>query len=184
MNKKLVSIIILGVMLLLVGCGNEVVDSKYTGKWKLESSGIGMSDGSNYKETNESDKVSLDLDIDAGGNVKELYIDDTVTTINSYKLKQKGDVEYQYDGPIISKRVYSYETESEKANVQKNLEALKMKDNIKITKSEQKDDEYRIELKDEEDNFVLSFEIQSENLIFKKVDKKENVLIKQTYKKQ
>ncbi len=87
MNKKLVSIIILGVMLLLVGCGNEVIDSKYTGKWKLESSGIGMSDGSNYKETNESDKVSLDLDIDAGGNVKELYIDDTVTTINSYKLK-------------------------------------------------------------------------------------------------
>ncbi len=41
MSKKLVSIIFLGICLLLVGCGKEVVDSKYTGKWKLESSGIG-----------------------------------------------------------------------------------------------------------------------------------------------
>ncbi len=54
----------------------------------------------------------------------------------------------------------------------------------KIIKSEQKGDEYRIELKDEEDNFVFSFEIQSGKLIFKKVDKKENVLMKQTYTKQ
>lgn len=82
-------------MLLLVGCGKEVVDSKYTGKWKLESSGIGMSDGSSYKETNELDKVSLDLDIDAEGNVTELYIDDTDATTNSYKLKQKGEDEYR-----------------------------------------------------------------------------------------
>ncbi|MBM5720702.1 hypothetical protein [Listeria ivanovii] len=184
MNKKLVGIIILGVMLLLVGCGKEVVDSKFTGKWKLESSGIGMSDGASYKETDESDEISLDLDIDMEGNVKELYIDDTVATTNSYKLKQTGDDEYQYDGPIVSKRVYSYETESEKEKVQSDLAALKAKDNIKITKSEQKDDEYRIELKYEEDNFVLSFEIQNKKLIFKKVDKKENVLIKQTYKKQ
>ncbi|CBH26438.1 hypothetical protein lse_0287 [Listeria seeligeri serovar 1/2b str. SLCC3954] len=80
--------------------------------------------------------------------------------------------------------MYSYETESEKANVQKNLEALKAKDNINIIKSEQKGDEYRTELKDEEDNFVISFEIQSGKLIFKKLDKKENVLIKQTYTKQ
>ncbi|MBM5605256.1 hypothetical protein D8X85_06860 [Listeria seeligeri] len=184
MSKKVVSIILLGICFLLVGCGKEVIDSRYIGKWKLESSGIGMSDGESYKETDVSGKVSLDLDIDAAGNVKELYIDDTVATTNSYKLKQKGDDEYQYDGPMVSKRVYSYETESEKANVQKNLEALKAKDNIKIIKSEQKGDEYRIELKDEEDNFVISFEIQSGKLIFKKLDKKENVLIKQTYTKQ
>ncbi|MEE9727257.1 hypothetical protein VL806_07850 [Listeria seeligeri] len=182
MSKKVVSIILLGICFLLVGCGKEVIDSRYTGKWKLESSGIGMSDGESYKETDVSSKVSLDLDIDAAGNVKELYIDDTVATTNSYKLKQKGDDEYQYDGPMVSKRVYSYETESEKANVQKNLEALKAKDNIKIIKSEQKGDEYRIELKDEEDNFVISYEIQSEKLIVKKVDNKEKILIKETYK--
>ncbi|MBC6296087.1 hypothetical protein HCJ45_03030 [Listeria sp. FSL L7-1517] len=182
MSKKLVSIIILGVMLLLVGCGKEIIDSKYTGQWKLESSGIGTSDGSNYKETADSENVSLDLDIDAKGNVKELYIDDAVAITNSYKLKEKGDDEYQYDGPIVSKRAYSYETESEKEKVQSDLAALKAKDNIKITKSEQKGDEYRIELKGDEDNFVLSYEIQSEKLIVKKVDNKEKILIKETYK--
>ncbi len=45
MSKKVVSIILFGICFLLVGCGKEVIDSRYTGKWKLESSGIGMSDG-------------------------------------------------------------------------------------------------------------------------------------------
>ncbi len=63
-----------------------------------------MSDGSNYKETDAAGKVSLDLDIDAEGNVKELYIDDAVAITNSYKLKKKGDDEYQYDGTLISKK--------------------------------------------------------------------------------
>ncbi|EPR7589400.1 hypothetical protein ACU8KY_000914 [Listeria monocytogenes] len=171
MSKKLVSIIFLGICFLLVGCGKEVVDSKYTGKWKLESSGIGMSDGSNYKET------------DAAGNVKELYIDDAVAITNSYKLKKKGDDEYQYDGTLISKKVYSYETESDKENVETMLKFLKSKDNVKITKNEQKGDEYHIEVKADEKDFVFSLEMQSGKLIFKKVDTKEKVLIKETYKK-
>ncbi|AEO02381.1 TPA_asm: hypothetical protein GZK48_13430 [Listeria monocytogenes] len=183
MSKKLVSIIFLGICLLLVGCGKEVVDSKYTGKWKLESSGIGMSDGSNYKETDAAGKVSLDLDIDAEGNVKELYIDDAVAITNSYKLKKKGDDEYQYDGTLISKKVYSYETESDKENVETMLKFLKSKDNVKITKNEQKGDEYHIEVKADEKDFVFSLEMQSRKLIFKKVDTKEKVLIKETYKK-
>ncbi|EJD7524827.1 hypothetical protein M2T50_002863, partial [Listeria monocytogenes] len=170
MSKKLVSIIFLGICFLLVGCGKEVVDSKYTGKWKLESSGIGMSDGSNYKETDAAGKVSLDLDIDAEGNVKELYIDDAVAITNSYKLKKKGDDEYQYDGTLISKKVYSYETESDKENVETMLKFLKSKDNVKITKNEQKGDEYHIEVKADEKDFVFSLEMQSGKLIFKKVD--------------
>lgn len=183
MSKKLVSIIFLGICLLLVGCGKEVVDSKYTGKWKLESSGIGMSDGSNYKETDAAGKVSLDLDIDAEGNVKELYIDDAVAITNSYKLKKKGDDEYQYDGTLISKKVYSYETESDKENVETMLKFLKSKDNIKITKNERKGDEYYIDIKADETDYVFSLEMQSGKLIFKKVDTKEKVLIKETYKK-
>ncbi|EAF5658999.1 hypothetical protein [Listeria innocua] len=183
MSKKLVSIIILGICLLLVGCGKEVVDSNFTGKWKLESSGIGMSDGTDYTETKKADIPSLDFDIDSDGNVKELYIDDTVAITNSYKLKQEKDNEYQYDGPIICKKVYEYKTESEKEKVQSELNTLKAKDNVKITKSAQKGDEYQIDLKVEEQDFVLSMEIENEKLIFKKVDNKEKVLIKQTYKK-
>ncbi len=61
-------------LLVLVGCGKEVIDSRYTGKWKLELSGIGMSDGESYKETDVSGKVSLDLDVDAAGNVKECIV--------------------------------------------------------------------------------------------------------------
>ncbi|UHP10485.1 hypothetical protein LAX80_001475 [Listeria marthii] len=182
MNKKLISIIFLGICLLLVGCGKEVVDSKYTGKWKLESVGVGASDGANFKDRDESGKISVDLEIDTDGNVKELYIDDEVAMTNSYKIKQKDGAEYQYDGPVVSKKVYSYETESEKENVQKVLEMVKSKDNIKITKSEQKGNEYHLDTKEESD-YVLSMELESENLILKKVDDKENIMVKETYKK-
>lgn len=54
MSKKLVSIIFLGMLLLLAGGGKAVVDSKYTGKWKLESVSIGASDGTDMKDTDES----------------------------------------------------------------------------------------------------------------------------------
>ncbi|MBC2039557.1 hypothetical protein [Listeria marthii] len=182
MNKKLISIIFLGICLLLVGCGKEVVDSKYTGKWKLESVGVGASDGTNLKDRGMASKISFDLEIDTDGNVKELYIDDEVAMTNSYKIKQKDSDEYQYDGPVVSKKVYSYETESEKENVQKVLEMVKAKDNVKIMKSEQKGNEYHLDTKEESD-YVLSMELESKNLILKKVDDKENIMVKETYKK-
>lgn len=181
MNKKLISIIFLGICLLLVGCGKEVVDSKYTGKWKLESVGVGASDGTNLKDRGMASKISFDLEIDTDGNVKELYIDDEVAMTNSYKIKQKDGDEYQYDGPVVSKKVYSYETESEKENVQKVLEMFKAKDNIKIMKSEQKGNEYHLDIKEESD-YVLSMELKSKNLILKKVDDKEKIMVKETYK--
>ncbi|ECW1545392.1 hypothetical protein CX099_08580 [Listeria monocytogenes] len=182
MSKKLVSIIFLGMLLLLAGCGKAVVDSKYTGKWKLESVSVGASDGSDMKDTGLASKMSVDLDIDADGNVKELFIDDEVAIINSYKLKQKDGDEYQCDGPVISKKVYGYETESEKAYVQEVLKMLEAQDDIKITKSEQKDDEYHVDTKEQKE-YVISLELESKNLVLKKVDDKENILIKETYKK-
>ncbi|HCJ4429203.1 TPA: hypothetical protein NR906_002392 [Listeria innocua] len=182
MSKKLVSIIFLGICLLLVGCGKDVVDSKFTGKWKLESVSVGTSDGKNLKDTGMASKMSVDLDMDADGNVTELYMDDEVAITNSYKLKQKDGDKYQYDGPVVSKKVYGYETESEKANVQKVLKMLEAQDGIEITKSEQKGNEYRVDTKEKRD-YVLSMELESENLVLKKVDDKENSLIKETYKK-
>ncbi|EAG7402175.1 hypothetical protein BLH37_15655, partial [Listeria monocytogenes] len=76
-----------------------------------------------------------------------------------------------------------YETESDKENVETMLKFLKSKDNVKITKNEQKGDEYYIDVKADEKDFVFSLEMQSGKLIFKKVDTKEKVLIKETYKK-
>ncbi|MBC1385859.1 hypothetical protein HB829_00455 [Listeria innocua] len=182
MSKKLVSIIFLGICLLLVGCGKDVVDSKFTGKWKMESVSVGASDGKNLKDTGMASKMSVDLDMDADGNVTELYIDDEVAITNSYKLKQKDGDKYQYDGPVVSKKVYGYETESEKENVQKVLKMLEAQDGIEITKSEQKGNEYRVDTKEKRD-YVLSMELESEKLVLKKVDDKENSLIQETYKK-
>lgn len=87
MSKKLVSIIFLGICFLLVGCGKEVVDSKFIGKWKLELVSVGVSDGMNLKDMGMVSKMSVDLDMDVDGNVIELYIDDEVVIMNFYKLK-------------------------------------------------------------------------------------------------
>ncbi|EAC7104147.1 hypothetical protein [Listeria innocua] len=194
MSKKWIGIILLSALFLLVGCGKEsvenkkiiddkeVISSKFTGKWKLESVSVGASDGADMKDTGLASKMSVDLDIDADGNVKELFIDDEVSIINSYKLKQKDGDEYQCDGPVISKKVYGYETESEKAYVQEVLKMLEAQDDIKITKSEQKDDEYHMDTKEQKD-YVISLELDSKNLVLKKVDDKENILIQETYKK-
>ncbi|HCW3272947.1 TPA: hypothetical protein OXD27_001667 [Listeria monocytogenes] len=180
MSKKLVSIIFLGMLLLLVGCGKEVVDSKYTGKWKLESVIVGASDGAGMKDTGLASKMSVDLDIDVDGNIKELFIDDEVAITNSYKLKQKDGDKYQCDGLVVSKKVYGYETESEKAYVQEVLKMLEAQDDIEITKSEQKGNEYRVDTKEQKD-YVISLELESKNLVLKKVDDKENILIQETY---
>ncbi|ECH7281624.1 hypothetical protein ACTZ8G_002671 [Listeria monocytogenes] len=182
MSKKLVSIIFLGMLLLLAGCGKAVVDSKYTGKWKLESVSIGASDGTDMKDTDESNMMSHALEMNAAGDVKELYIYDEFVLTNSYKIKQKNGNEYQYDGPVTSKKVYGYETESEKENVQKALKALEAQDVIKIMKSEQKGNEYHLDTKAERE-YEFSMELENENLILKKVDKKENAMVKETYKK-
>ncbi|EAE5855656.1 hypothetical protein E3B04_00395 [Listeria monocytogenes] len=182
MSKKLVSIIFLGMLLLLAGCGKAVVDSKYTGKWKLESESIGASDGTGMKDVDETNLTSLNLEMDADGDVKELCIFDEYVLTNSYKIKQKNGNEYQYDGPVTSKKVYSYETESEKENVQKALKALEAQDVIKIMKSEQKGNEYHLDTKVERE-YEFSMELENENLILKKVDKKENAMVKETYKK-
>ncbi|EAC2632929.1 hypothetical protein Y489_14285 [Listeria monocytogenes] len=194
MSKKWIGIIIVSALFLLVGCGKEsvenkkiiddkeVISSKFTGKWKLESVSVGASDGSDMKDTGLASKMSVDLDIDADGNVKELFIDDEVAIINSYKLKQKDGDKYQYYGPVVSKKVYGHETESEKENVQKVLKMLEAQDGIEITKSEQKGNEYRVDTKEKRD-YVLSMELESEKLVLKKVDDKENSLIQETYKK-
>lgn len=83
-------------------------------------------------------KMSVDLDMDADGNVTELYIDDEVAITNSYKLKQKDGDKYQYDGPVVSKKcmVMKQKVKRERAKVLKMLEA---QDGIEITKSEQKE---------------------------------------------
>ncbi|EBF5116870.1 hypothetical protein FH019_10785 [Listeria monocytogenes] len=192
MSKKWIGIILVSALFLLVACGKEpvenkkiiddkeVISSKFTGKWKLESVSVGVSDGSDMKDTGLASKMSVDLDIDADGNVKELFIDDEVSIINSYKLNQKDGDEYQCDGPVISKKVYGYETESEQAYVQEVLKMLEAQDDIKITKSEQKDDEYHVDTKEQKE-YVISLELESKNLVLKKVDDKENILIKETY---
>ncbi|EEU7816996.1 hypothetical protein HED71_002005 [Listeria monocytogenes] len=192
MSKKWIGIILVSALFLLVGCGKEpvenkkiiddkeVISSKFTGKWKLETVSVGASDGSDMKDTGLANKMSVDLDIDVDGNVKELFIDDEVAITNSYKLKQKDGDKYQCDGPVVSKKVYGYETESEKAYVQEVLKMLEAQDDIKITKSEQKDDEYHVDTKEQKD-YVISLELDSKNLVLKKVDDKENILIQETY---
>lgn len=57
---------------------------------------------------------------------------------------------------------------------------LEAQDDIKITKSEQKDDEYHVDTKEQKD-YVISLELESKNLVLKKVDDKENILIQETY---
>ncbi|EHP6531383.1 hypothetical protein KMW44_002505 [Listeria monocytogenes] len=192
MSKKWIGIILVSALFLLVGCAKEpveskkvvddkeVISSKFTGKWKLESVSVGASDGADMKDTGLANKMSVDLDIDVDGNVKELFIDDEVAITNSYKLKQKDGDKYQCDDPVVSKKVYGYETESEKAYVQEVLKMLEAQDDIEITKSEQKGNEYRVDTKEQKD-YVISLELESKNLVLKKVDDKENILIQETY---
>lgn len=62
MSKKWIGIILVSALFLLVGCGKEpvenkkvvddkeVISSKFTGKWKLESVSVGASDGTDMKQ--------------------------------------------------------------------------------------------------------------------------------------
>ncbi|MDU58017.1 hypothetical protein EDI35_06545 [Listeria monocytogenes] len=203
MSKKCIGIIIVSALFLLVGCGKEVVEnkmsvenkkivddkevvsSKITGKWKLESVSVGLSDGTGMANMDKKNMMSLDLEVDADGNVKELYVYDEFALTNSYKIKKIIGNEYEIVGPKITKRVYDYETESKKENVQKALKVYKKleeRDNVKIMKSEQKGNEYHLDT-EVEIEYEFSMELESENLILKKVDDEENILVQETYKK-
>ncbi|EGK1783864.1 hypothetical protein IOO79_001394 [Listeria monocytogenes] len=197
MSKKWIGIILLSALFLLVGCGKEVVEnkkivddkevvsSKFTGKWKLESVSVGLSDGTGMANMDKKNMMSLDLEVDADGNVKELYVYDEFSLTNSYKIKKIIGNEYEIVGPKITKRVYDYETESKKENVQKALKVYKKleeRDNVKTMKSEQKGNEYHLDT-EVEIEYEFSMELESENLILKKVDDEENILVQETYKK-
>ncbi|EAC9077739.1 hypothetical protein KV69_04175 [Listeria monocytogenes] len=197
MSKKWIGIILVSALFLLVGCGKEpvenkkivddkeVVSSKFTGKWKLESVSVGLSDGTGMANMDKKNMMSLDLEVDADGNVKELYVYDEFSLTNSYKIKKIIGNEYEIVGPKITKRVYDYETESKKENVQKALKVYKKleeRDNVKIMKSEQKGNEYHLDT-EVEIEYEFSMELESENLILKKVDDEENILVQETYKK-
>ncbi|EIN5665156.1 hypothetical protein LPC17_000713 [Listeria monocytogenes] len=197
MSKKWISIILVSALFLLVGCGKEVVEnkkivddkevvsSKFTGKWKLESVSVGLSDGTGMANMDKKNMMSLDLEVDADGNVKELYVYDEFSLTNSYKIKKIIGNEYEIVGPKITKRVYDYETESKKENVQKALKVYKKleeRDNVKTIKSEQKGNEYHLDT-EVEIEYEFSMELESENLILKKVDDEENILVQETYKK-
>ncbi|EIR9712735.1 hypothetical protein LYY07_001399 [Listeria monocytogenes] len=197
MSKKWISIILVSALFLLVGCGKEVVEnkkivddkevvsSKFTGKWKLESVSVGLSDGTGMANMDKKNMMSLDLEVDADGNVKELYVYDEFSLTNSYKIKKIIGNEYEIVGPKITKRVYEYETESKKENVQKALKVYKKleeRDNVKTMKSEQKGNEYHLDT-EVEIEYEFSMELESENLILKKVDDEENILVQETYKK-
>ncbi|EAF1783417.1 hypothetical protein CJQ01_00430 [Listeria monocytogenes] len=197
MSKKWIGIILVSALFLLVGCGKEVVEnkkivddkevvsSKFTGKWKLESVSVGLSDGTGMANMDKKNMMSLDLEVDADGNVKELYVYDEFSLTNSYKIKKIIGNEYEIVGPKITKRVYDYETESKKENVQKALKVYKKleeRDNVKTMKSEQKGNEYHLDT-EVEIEYEFSMELESENLILKKVDDEENILVQETYKK-
>ncbi|EHR7111699.1 hypothetical protein KUE79_001934 [Listeria monocytogenes] len=193
MSKKWISIILVSALFLLVGCGKEpvenkkvvedkeVISSKFTGKWKLETVSIGKPDRTGYREVNRG--YSREFKIDSKGNIKEVLVDDNATRNYTYKLKPKIGDEYQNDGSTISKEVYKYETASEKQYVKEVLEKFKGSDTIKITLSEQKGNEYVIETEQMED-FTFFMYLSDKKLIKEAVYEKEKVSSKDIYIKQ
>ncbi|EHP2907310.1 TPA: hypothetical protein ACSY4A_07220 [Listeria monocytogenes] len=193
MGKKWIGIILVSALFLLVGCGKEpvenkkvvddkeVISSKFTGKWKLETVSIGKPDRTGYQPM--FNYYSREFEIDSKGNIEEVLVDLSVTKYYTYKIKPKIGDEYQNDGSTMSKEVYKYRTETEKQYVKKVLENLKGLDTIKIKLSKQKGDEYVIETEQMQD-FTFFMYLSDKKLIKEAVFEKEKVSSKDTFIKQ
>ncbi|EAD3142496.1 hypothetical protein LG129_000949 [Listeria monocytogenes] len=193
MSKKWIGIILVSALFLLVGCSKEpvenkkvvddkeVISSKFTGKWKLETVDIGKIDRTGYQPVFHY--YSREFEIDSKGNIEEVLVDLSVTKYYTYKIKPKIGDEYQNDGSTMSKEVYKYRTETEKQYVKKVLENLKGLDTIKIKLSKQKGDEYVIETEQMQD-FTFFMYLSDKKLIKEAVFEKEKVSSKDTFIKQ
>ncbi|EAE7066241.1 hypothetical protein JQP30_001139 [Listeria monocytogenes] len=193
MSKKWIGIILVSALFLLIGCGKgpvenkkvvddkEVINSKFTGKWKLETVSIGKIDRTGYREVNHD--YSREFEIDRNGIIKEVIVDDDGARTFTFKIKSKGGDEYQNDGSLTSEEVFKYETEAQKEYVKKVLELKRKIDFVKIIKSEQKGNEYYIETEQMQDLTFFMY-LSDKKLIKEAVYEKENYSSKDIYIKK
>ncbi|EAK8940581.1 hypothetical protein E5Z49_12805 [Listeria monocytogenes] len=190
MSKKWIGIILVSALFLLVGCGKEsvenkkiiddkeVISSKFTGKWKLETVSIGKIDRTGYGKVNHD--YSREFELDSNGKVKEVLIDDNGAKTYIFKIKSKGSNEYQNDGSLTAEEVYKYETEAQKEYVKKALKFFEETDSIKLIKSEQRGNEYYIETQQNK-GFEFFMNLEDKKLAKEAVYEKENFSSKEIY---